>query len=141
MIITDTPGATFDKVAMDIMGPLPITIEGNQYILTIQDLLTKYSVAVPLKEATSLSIADAITKHFICIYGAPKAILTDQGTNFLSALMRSLTKKFNIQHFKTTAYHPQSNGLIERSHHVLMEYLKTQVNEEDNYIDNGYVLL
>ncbi|KAL6416863.1 hypothetical protein ACFW04_013119 [Cataglyphis niger] len=104
----------------------------------MQDLLTKYSVAVPLREATSLAITDALTKNFICIYGTPKAILTDQGTNFLSALMRNLTKRFNIQHFKTTAYHPQSNGSIERSHHVLTEYLKTQVEKEkewDNYIN------
>ena len=138
MIITDTPGAAFDKVSLDIVGPLPITPSGNQYILTMQDLLTKYSVAVTLRDATALSIADAITKNFICIYGAPKAILTDQGTNFLSALMRCLTKKFNIQHFKTTAYRPQSNGSIERSHHVLIEYLKTQIQKErnwDNYIN------
>ncbi|KAL6427141.1 hypothetical protein ACFW04_008643 [Cataglyphis niger] len=138
MVITDTPGSAFDKVSLDIVGPLPITNTGNQYILTMQDLLTKYSVAVPLREATSLAIADALTKNFICIYGTPKAILTDQGTNFLSALMRNLTKRFNIQHFKTTAYHPQSNGSIERSHHVLTEYLKTQVEKEkewDNYIN------
>ncbi|XP_050462030.1 uncharacterized protein LOC126857007 [Cataglyphis hispanica] len=133
----DTPGSAFDKISLDIVGPLPITNTGNQYILTMQDLLTKYSVAVPLREATSLAIADALTKNFICIYDTLKAILTDQGTNFLSALMRNLTKKFNIQHFKTT-YHPQFNGSIERSHHVLTEYLKTQVEKEkewDNYIN------
>ncbi|XP_011686344.1 PREDICTED: uncharacterized protein LOC105449050 [Wasmannia auropunctata] len=135
MIITDTPGNAFDKVSLDIMGPLPLTHNGNRYILTMQDLLTKYSVAIPLREATSLSIADAFTKNFICVYSAPKTILTDQGTNFLSALMRNLTKKFNIQHFKTTAYHPQSNGSLERSHHVLMEYLKTQVDKEENWDD------
>ena len=61
----------------------------------MQDLLTKYSIAVPLRDATALSIADALTKNFICIYGAPKAILTDQGTNFLSAMIGNLTKKFN----------------------------------------------
>lgn len=135
MIITDTPGTAFDKVSLDIMGPLPITVKGNQYILTMQDLLTKYSVAVPLNNATSISIADAFAKNFICIYGAPKAILTDQGANFLSTLMRSLAKKFNIQHFKTTAYYPQSNGSLERSHHVLVEYLKTQIDKEDNWDD------
>lgn len=137
MTITDTPGTAFDKVALDIMGPLPITENGSQYILTMQDLLTKYSVAIPLKEATSSSIADAFSRHFLCIYGAPKAILTDQGANFLSAFMRNLTRQFGIQHFKTTAYHPQSNGSIERSHHVLMEYLKTQVDKEykwDDYV-------
>ncbi|XP_011859426.1 PREDICTED: uncharacterized protein LOC105556922 [Vollenhovia emeryi] len=135
MIITDTPGSAFDKIALDIMGPLPESDNGNNYILTLQDLLTKYSVAVPLKEATSLTIADAFTKHFICIYGAPKAILTDQGSNFLTSLMKNLAKKFKITHFKTTAYHPQSNGSIERSHHVLTEYLKTQINKDSNWDD------
>lgn len=139
MIITDTPGAAFDKISMDIMGPLPITNDGSRYVLTIQDLLTKYSVAAPLKEASSLSIADAFVKKFICTYGAPKIVLTDQGANFLSSLIRNLTRKFNIQHLKTTAYHPQSNGSIERSHHVLMEYLRTQVDKEDNW--NEYIEL
>ncbi|XP_036148743.1 uncharacterized protein LOC118647611 [Monomorium pharaonis] len=133
MIITDTPGEAFDKLSLDIVGPLPITRNGSRYILTMQDLLTKYSLAVPLGEATSLTIADAFAKKFICIYGTPKAILTDQGTNFLSSLIRSLTRRFGIQHFKTTAYHPQSNGSLERSHHVLMEYLRTQVEKEENW--------
>lgn len=131
--MTDTSGTAFDKLSLDIMGPLPISARGNSYILTMQDLLTKYSVAVPLADATSLFIADALTKHFIRIYGAPKAILTDQGTNFLSSLIRSLTKTFNIQHFKTTAYHPQSNGSLERSHHVLTEYLKAFVTRDDEW--------
>jgi hypothetical protein len=139
MIITDTPGTAFDKISLDIMGPLPITNKGNKYVLTIQDLLTKYSVAVPLQEASSLAIADAFLKCFICIYGAPRAILTDQGSNFLSAFIRNLTKKFNIQHYKTTAYHPQSNASLERSHHVLMEYLRTQVEEEENW--DNYIAL
>jgi len=69
MVITDTPGMAFDKVSLDIMGPLPITENNHQYILTMQDLLTKYSVASPLQEATSLTIADTFTKEFICIYG------------------------------------------------------------------------
>jgi len=133
MVITDTPGAAFDKVSLDIMGPLPLTMGNNQYILTMQDLLTTYSTAVLLKEATSLTIADAFTKKFICIYGTPRAILTDQETNFLSALMRQLTRKFRIQLFRTTAYHPQSNGSLERSHHVLTEYLKTQVDKKTNW--------
>jgi len=133
MIITDTPGSAFDKVSLDIMGPLPITPRRNMYILTMQDLLTKYSVAVPLQEANSLTIADAFVNNFICIYGAPEIILMDQRTNFLSSLIRNLTKKFNIKHFKTTAYHPQSNGSLERSHYVLTEYLKTQINKDEEW--------
>lgn len=139
MIITDTPGAAFDKISMDIVGPLPTTPTGHTHILTIQDLLTKYSIAVPLRSTNSLNIANAFMKNFICIYGAPRALLTDQGSNFLSSLMRNLAKKLKIKQFRTTAYHPQSNGSIERSHHVLMEYLRTQIDEERNW--NKYIHL
>ena len=52
--------------------------------------------------------------HYIYIFGAPKAVLTDQGSNFLSELMQQLEKVLQIQHVKTTAVHPQSNGNIER---------------------------
>ncbi|XP_026830978.1 uncharacterized protein LOC113563519, partial [Ooceraea biroi] len=132
MILTDTPGNAFDKISMDIMGPLPVTRTGNSYILTIQDLLTKYSLAIPLKHATAVDIAEAFVSEFVCIYGAPQALLTDQGTNFVSSLMRNIARKFRITQYKTTAYRPQSNGSIERSHHVLWEYLKqfTDKNHE-----------
>jgi len=128
MILTDTPDLAFDKIAMDVMGPLPTTSSGNTYILTIQDLLTKYSLAIPLERATAVDIADAFTNEFICTYGAPKALLTDQGTNFINSLMRGIARKFRITQMKTTAYHPQSNGSVERSHHVLWEYLKQFVD-------------
>jgi len=87
VIITDTASSALDKISLDNMGPLSMMHRGNSYFLTMQDLLTKYSIAVPLHETTSLAIADAFTKNFICIYGTPKAILTDQRTNFLSTFI------------------------------------------------------
>ena len=63
-------------------------------------------------------------KKFICIFGSPKGVLTDQGRDFLSNLLKRLAKGFRIKQFRTTAFHPQSNGSLERSHHVLGEYLK-----------------
>jgi transposase InsO family protein len=116
---------------MDVMGPLPITEQENSYILTIQDLLTKYLVIIPMKSASAISIANAFTENYICIYGAPKAVLTDQGSHFLNSLMTNIARKFKIKHFKTTAYHPQSNGSVERSHHVIWEYLKQFTNKYD----------
>lgn len=133
MLITDTPGKAFEKISMDIMGPLPRTSTNNVYILTIQDLLTKYSLAIPLKNAAAIDIADAFVNEFICIYGAPKALLTDQGANFTSSLMKNVARKFRIQRYKTTAYRPQSNGSLERSHHVLWEYLKQYVNKNTEW--------
>ena len=108
MVITDTPGTAFDKIAMDIVGPLPRTIKDNEYILTIQDQLSKYCVAIPLPDATATAIADALVKRFICVFGPPKAILTDQGRNFLSGLMKRVATRFRITKVRTTAFHPQS---------------------------------
>lgn len=133
MILTDTPGSAFDKISMDIMGPLPVTQSDNAYILTIQDLLTKYSLAIPLRDAGAIQVADAFTNEFICTFGAPKALLTDQGSHFLNSLMRNIASKFKIKHYKTTAYRPQSNGSIERSHQVLWEYLKQFVDRNNEW--------
>src|SRR5436190_152070 len=130
MIITDTPGSSFDKVAMDIVGPLPKTERGNEYILTLQDQLTKFCIGIPLPNQTAETIAEAFVDKFICVLGAPKAILTDQGRNFISDLMKKVSKLFRIRKFRTTAFHPQSNGSLERSHHALGEYLKQYANEQ-----------
>ena len=109
---------------MDIVGKLPITLLQNQYILTIQDNFTKYSLAIPLLNHQAGTIADPFVKEFICIYSSPKAVLTDQEADFLSTLMKKMTTIFRIRQFKTTAYHLQSTGSLERSHHVLKEYIK-----------------
>ncbi|CAK9834497.1 Retrovirus-related Pol polyprotein from transposon 412 [Anthophora retusa] len=133
MVLTDTPGQAFDKIALDVVGPLPTTPSDHQYILTMQDLLTKYSIAVPLKTTSAAETADALVDHLICKFGTPKAILTDRGTNFVNALMRAVTRRFRIQHMKTTAFHPQTNGSLERSHLVLTEYLKQYINNKNDW--------
>lgn len=130
MIITDTPGTTLDKLAMDIVGPLPKTKNGNEYILTMQDQLSKYCLGVPLPNALASTIADAFVKRYIRIFGAPRIVLTDQGRNFLSSPMKRIAKRIKIKQVKTTAFHPQSNGSLERSHHALGEFLK-QYSEKD----------
>ena len=106
MVITDTPGTVFEKIALDIVGPLPKTKGNNEYILTVQDQLSKFSIAVPLPNALATSIAEAFIKRFICIFGTPKVILTDQGRNFLSSLIQKIAKRFKSKRIKTTAFHP-----------------------------------
>ena len=124
MVITDTPETAFGKIAMDIVGAIPKTIRDNEYILTIQDQSTKYCVAISLPDATATSISDAVVKRFMDVFGPPKAIRTDQGRHFLSGLMIRVAARFGIKKVRTTAFHPQSNGSLERSHHALGEYLK-----------------
>ena len=106
----------------------------NEYILTIQDNFTKYSLVIPLPNFLASAIADALLKKFICNFGSPRAILTDKGINFLSNLIRTLAKIFTIRQLKTTVFHPESNGSLERSH-VLAEYLKQFVSKNSEYDD------
>ena len=63
MVITDTPTNAFEKISVDIVGPLPETKSGNLYILTIQDNFTKYSLAIPLPNHQAGTIADAFGKN------------------------------------------------------------------------------
>lgn len=133
MLLTSTPGSAFDKVALDVVDPLTQTQKGNKYILTIHDQLTKFSLAIPLASITLVDIADALISCLICKFGAPRAVLTDQGTNFLSTLIKALMRKFKIKQFKTTAFYPQSNGSLERSHQVLIEYLKQFTDKDKNW--------
>lgn len=134
--LTDTPKRFNDKIAMDIVGPLKETLRGHKYILTAQCLLTKHSWAWPLSNYTAESCANVFLKHYICRYGAPKTILTDNGRNFVSEFMKTFEKIIGIQHVTTTAVHPESNGSLERSHQVLKDYLKIYVNKEQNNWDD-----
>lgn len=123
--ISDTPIDSNEKIAMDLLGPLQKTKNGNQYILSIHDELTKYLILVPLKTQRTESIWDALLNHYIYVFSAPKKILTDRGQNFISELMQRYEEAFNIKHIKTTAFHPQSNGSLERTHAVVTDMLKS----------------
>jgi len=85
MTLTDTPGTTFKKVSLDY-GPASRNKNGDNYILTIQDLLIKYSLAIPLKQTITVHIADAFVSDFICTFGALRIMLKDQGSNFISLM-------------------------------------------------------
>lgn len=136
MVITTTSSRPFERVALDIVGPLnPITLNNNSCILTLQDDLTKYSVAVPLPNQEADTVARAFVNNFICIYGAPFSILTDQGTNFLSDLFKQVNKILKIKKLQTSPYHPQTNGALEKSHHSLSNYLRNFASDDPNNWD------
>jgi transposase InsO family protein len=113
MIITSIANKTFEKVCLDIVGLLETTQKGNSYLLTIQDGLSKFSLAIPLPKHTANTIARAFVENFICHHGLPKSVLTDQGPDFMSKIFKECCKLLKINKINTTAYHPQSNGALE----------------------------
>lgn len=128
MQITTTAKRPFERVALDIVGPLPESLEGYQYLLTFQDDLSKFVGAVPIKNQDADTVARAFVKHVVLRFGIPESVLTDQGSNFLSDLFKRVCKLLKIKKYASTAYHPQTNGALERSHRTMKEYLRSFID-------------
>lgn len=136
MVISSTATKGAQRWALDIVGPLPQSIQGFVYILTCQDDLTRYIVAIPLRDQETDTIARAFVENIVLKFGSPQQILTDRGQSFLSNLLKRVCKLLNIKKIHTTAYHPEGNGALERSHRVIKEYLRSYVNKNLNDWDN-----
>jgi transposase InsO family protein len=130
MEITSTAEHPFERCALDIVGPLTETTSRNKYILTFEDDLGKFFVAVPVPQQDAEMVARTFVLNVVLRIGAPGQILTDQGSNFLSDLFKNTCKMLKIKKVQTTAFHPESNGGLERSHRVLAEYLRHYVRED-----------
>jgi len=85
LIITDTPSKPFEKCALNIVGLIIIT-QGNKYLLTFQESLTKFSKAIPILNQEANTISKKFVTKIILEHGIPEKILTDQGTNFLNEI-------------------------------------------------------
>ena len=113
----------FSRIAMDIVGPLPRSRAGNKYILVICDYATRYPEAVPLKSIDAESVAEELIKVFARV-GVPREILTDQGENFTSQLLAELYRLLQVHPIRTSPYHPQTDGLVERFNQTLKSMLR-----------------
>ena len=98
---------------MDIVGPLPRSQSGNQYILVVCDYATRYPEAVAIKSIEAERIAEELIKIFARV-GVSEEILTDQGSNFTSSLLAELYRMLRVHPIRTSPYHPQTDGLVER---------------------------
>ena len=113
----------FEKVAFDLVGPLPKTSSGHRYILTMMCLYTKYPEAIPLRRVDNETVLEAMMEIF-SRHGLPKIILTDQGSVFMSKMTRHMCKTFEVHKVRTSPYHPQSDGALERWHACLKGMMK-----------------
>ena len=127
----------FEIVSMDITGPLPVSNNGNEYIVAINDTLTKFAIAEPIPHTQDVVIMDVLLRRVILIFGPPKVVITDQGTNLCSGAAKKFYTKFGIRHNTTTAYRPQSNGQTENFNKFIGQYLTIlsgQSRDWDQYV-------
>ena len=126
------PTKRFQHWNIDIVT-LPMS-NGYRHLLTAVDRLTRWPLAIPMKDISATSVIDAFTQGLIASFGIPAAITTDNGSQFSSAIWQQLLKVWGIKAHFTTPYHPQSNGLVERFHRRLKESLNAlALDEPENW--------
>lgn len=118
----------FLRLAMDMVGPLPTTADGYRYILTICDYGTRYPEAFPLRSTTSRDVVEALVELFSRT-GIPEEILTDRGTNFTSALTKEFYTMMGIRSIRTSAYHPQTDAMVEKFNGTLKTGIRKYLEE------------
>lgn len=123
--LTETPSKPFDIVQIDTIGPMTKSQNGFVYAVTMMDELTKYLVTIPIENKSARSVAEAIFNHFILIHGPMRQIKTDLGTEYVNEILKNVCELLKIEHSKSTAYHHQTLGQVERNHRLLNEYSRS----------------
>ena len=113
---------------MDVIESLPLSCAGNKYILVFCDYLTRWPEAYAIPNHKADTVARVFVEQIVFRYGAPKKLLTDRGTDFLSDLLKGINDYFGILKLNTTPYHPQTDGLVERFNGTLTNMLASYVN-------------
>lgn len=108
------PEGLFQIIGIDYCGPFARTPRENQYVLVITDHFTRYVIAIALPSCTAEMTARTIFNEYFCKFGIPSVILSDQGTHFQNQLMANIQMLIGYTHIYSTAYHPQTNGIVER---------------------------
>jgi transposase InsO family protein len=113
----------WDHVQIDLIGPLPISENGHVYIMTVVDVCTGYTIIRSVKNKEMETIAKCLWCIF-CEYGTPQILQSDNGSEFVNQVMKTLSVMYGIDHRLTTAYHPSANGLVERMNKEVSKALK-----------------
>ena len=114
----------FQHVHIDLVGPMGMSSEGNTYMLTMLDRHTRWLEAVPMSNISAEHCARVFLMQWVARFGVPEILTSDQGKQFDGHLFSSLMKMLGVQKIRTTAYHPQANGILERQHRTIKDALR-----------------
>ena len=134
----DYPG---ERVATDIVGPFLKSANGSKYILVVSDYFTRWTEAFPIPNQEALTVARVFVNEYVCRCGVPVQLHTDQGRNFESKMVEEMCKILEIDKTRTSPYHPQSDGMVERFNRTLEAMLAKYVSENHEDWDDHLQLV
>ena len=134
------PKQRFSHIHVDLVGPLPPS-QGYTHLFTIIDRSTRWPEAIPVNSTTAAECARALIRNWIARFGVPLDMSSDRGSQFTSTLWNEVARHLGIQLHRTTSYHPQANGIIERFHRSLKASLKARLQGPDWIDQLPWVLL
>jgi transposase InsO family protein len=123
----------FERWGMDFVGRLSETRNGNKFIITAIDYASRWLVAKAVKSMEENVVVEFLYRDIFGNYGVPSEILTDRGMSFLGSGVQEFIRKYQIHHLKTSPYHPQTNGMVERVHSLLNHSIRTLSLGEDRW--------
>ncbi|GBL97086.1 Retrovirus-related Pol polyprotein from transposon 412 [Araneus ventricosus] len=126
LLQTPVPAQRFESIAIDPFGPLPETSEGMKWIFIVEDCTTKWVQLFPLKQATAKECALTLLNEVFLRYGLLRRLISDNGAQFVSAIMQQLCYVLNINQSLIPVYHPQANP-VERKNRDLKSRLAMMV--------------
>jgi len=126
---------------MDLLGPLTTSRGGHKHVLVICDRFTKLTRAIPLRDATALTVSSAFIDTWVAAYGIPDSALTDNGRQFASLNYQGILKLLGIASNYTSPYHPQTNGQVERYNRTLVRQLRCYIAEHTKEWDSHLSLI
>ena len=130
----------FSRIIIDCVGPLPKTKSGCQYLLTIMCASTRFPEAIPLRNIKTKTIVKALVKFFTFV-GLPRSVQSDQGSNFMSGIFQQVMYELGIKQYKSSAYHPESQGALERFYQTLKNMIRSYCFDTEKDWDEGIHLL
>ena len=130
----------FSRIIIDCVGPLPKTKSGNEYLLTIMCASTRFPEAIPLRNIKTKTIVKALVKFFTFV-DLPKSVQSDQGSNFMSGIFQQVMHELGIKQYRSSAYHPESQGSLERFHQTLKNMISSYCFDTEKGWDEGIHLL
>ena len=123
----------FEKIAVDMCGPYPDSLDGNKYLLTVIDTYTGWPEMFAVEDKRAETVGKKILEEVISRHGCPKTILSDNGPEFVNEIIAEICKTLKTARITTSVYRPQANGKIERMHRVWGDIVSKYTEESENW--------